>query len=402
MVEVFGARVVGPLESYVSGFANELTRQGYTANGASQHLCFIAHLSRWMGKAGLDVSALTSSTIEQYLVSRRLADYTNYRSAKALRPLLDYLGSLGILPPPKVAALDPAHALLENYRRFLVGERGLIAASARAYVDTVRAFVVGRVHVDEQDLAGMSATDVTGFVLATCPAMANGSKAMRVTALRSLLNWLYVEGLIPLALAGCVPAVARRRLATIPKALEPRQVVRLLASCDRRRAMGRRDYAILLLLSRLGLRSGEVARLSLDDIDWRAGQFILRGKGNRAERLPVPADIGKAILDYLRRGRPRSAKGRSVFVRVKAPHRELTSCGVTMVVFDAGQRAGLGKLHAHRLRHTAATTMLRAGTPLAEVGQVLRHRRVLTTAIYAKVDRDALRALARPWPGGSS
>ena len=221
-------------------------------------------------------------------------------------------------------------------------------------------------------------------------------------AMRSLLNWLHVEGLIPKALTGSVLAVAGWRLATLPKTLEPQQVRLLLASSDRRRATGRRDYAILLLLSRLGLRSGEVARLSLDDIDWRIGEMILQGKGNRVERLPFPADVGKAILGYLRRGRLCTAEGRSVFVRVKAPHRGLTSDGVTMVVFDAGQRAGLGKLHAHRLRHTAATAMLRAGTPLAEVGQVLRHRRALTTAIYAKVDRDALRTLASPWPGSLS
>jgi site-specific recombinase XerD len=153
----------------------------------------------------------------------------------------------------------------------------------------------------------------------------------------------------------------------------------------------------MLLLSRLGLRAGEVARLGLDDIDWRRGELTIRGKGNRAERLPLPADVGAAMAAYLRRGRPATVDGRSVFVRVHAPHRALTSGGITMIVFDAGQRAGLGKIHAHRLRHTAATAMLRAGSPLPEVGQVLRHRSILSTAIYAKVDRNALAVLARPW-----
>jgi integrase/recombinase XerD len=154
----------------------------------------------------------------------------------------------------------------------------------------------------------------------------------------------------------------------------------------------------VLLLSRLGLRAGEVARLGLDDIDWRHGEIAITGKGSRAERLPLPADVGTAIAAYLRRGRPATAEGRSVFVRVHAPHRPLTTGGVTMVVFDAAQRAGLGRMHAHRLRHTAATAMLRAGSPLPEVGQVLRHRSALTTAIYAKVDREALAVLARRWP----
>jgi integrase/recombinase XerD len=313
MVHVLGARVAGPLESFAAGFAAELVRQGYAASGATQHLRFIAHLSRWMGNAGLGASALTANSVAQYLVSRRAAKCTNHRSAKALRPLFDYLGSLGILPPPEVAALDPAHALLQDYRRFLLSERGLTAESARRYVNAVRAFVVERVRVDGGELAELSAADVTAFVLATSSAAANGSKKLLPSALRSLLNWLHVEGRIPVALASCVLSVARRHLVSVPKALEPRQVLRLLASCDRRKATGRRDYAILLLLSRLGLRSGEVARLNLDDIDWRSGQFSLCGKGNRTERLPMPADIAKAILDYLRRGRPRTALGRSVF-----------------------------------------------------------------------------------------
>ena len=313
MVKVLGSRVVGPLEPYALEFATELLRQGYTASGACQHLCFIAHLSCWMAGTGLIVSSLSPRIVEQYLVSRRVAGYTNYRSAKALRPLFDYLGSLGALPPPEVVALDPACALLADYRRYLIGERGLTAATARGYIDAVRAFVVGQVRVDRRELAELSAGDVMGFVLASSPAKAKGSRKLQVTALRSLLHWLHVEGLIPAALLGSVPAVAGWRLAALPQALEPRQVLRLLAGCDRRRATGRRDYAILLLLSRLGLRSGEVARLSLDDIDWRVGQMILRGKGNRAERLPIPADVGKAILSYLRRGRPCTAEGRSVF-----------------------------------------------------------------------------------------
>jgi integrase len=196
--------------------------------------------------------------------------------------------------------------------------------------------------------------------------------------------------------------VAGWRLASLPKALEPGELRRLLAACDRRTRTGRRDYAIVLLLSRLGLRAGEAAQLGLDDIDWRHGEIAVCGKGDRAERLPLPADVGAAIAAYLRHGRPDTAEGRSVFVRVHAPHRALTTGGVTEVVFGAAQRAGLGKLHAHRLRHTAATAMLRAGSPLPEVGQVLRHRSALSTAIYAKVDRDALTVLARPWPAAPS
>jgi integrase/recombinase XerD len=399
MVTVLKAQVTGPLESYALEFAAKLLGQGYTASGASQHLGFIAHLSRWMARTNLGVSALTPPVITEYLSVRCAAGYVNYRSVKAFRPLLEYLGALGVLPPPEMPALHPAATLLETFRQYLIGERGLTSESARVYIDAVRAFVFARVRVEGQQLGDLSARDITDFLLESS---AKRSRKLQVTALRALLNWLHVEGVIPSALVGSVLPVAAWRLTSLPRALEPDQVKQLLDSCDQRFATGRRDYAILLLLSRLGLRSGEVARLRLDDIDWRIGEMVLQGKGNRFERLPLPVDVGKAILDYVRLGRPCTTKARNVFVRVKAPHRAPTSGGLSMVVFDAGQRAGLGKIHAHRLRHTAATAMLRAGTPLAEVGQVLRHRRVLTTAIYAKVDRDALRVLARPWPGAVS
>jgi site-specific recombinase XerD len=173
----------------------------------------------------------------------------------------------------------------------------------------------------------------------------------------------------------------------------------LLTSCDRSTSTGLRDFAILLLLVRLGLRAGEVAALSLDDLNWRQGELTVRGKGHRVDRLPLPGDVGQAIVDYLRRARPRTAQGRTVFVWVQAPHRALSSNAVTTVVANAGRRAGLGLIGAHRLRHTAATAMLQAGGSLTEIGQVLRHRRVLTTAVYAKVDQQALRLVARPWPG---
>jgi integrase/recombinase XerD len=319
-----------------------------------------------------------------------------------LAPLLDYLAPLGVLPAPSGVRLGPVEELLGRYGAYLLAERGLSAGTVRGYVDCVRPFVAGRRRGDHLDLAGVTAGDVTGFVLAACPGRAVGSAKLIVCALRSLLRWLHLTGTVPMSLAATVPSVAGWRLSGLPKGLEPGQLHSLLTTCDRRTPTGRRDYAILLLLARLGLRAGEVARLGLDDIDWRHGEIAVLGKGNRAERLPLPAEVGAAIAGYLRRARPGTAQGRSVFVRVRAPHRALTTGGVTVVVFDAAQRAGLGRVHAHRLRHTAATAMLRAGSPLAEVGQVLRHRSALSTAIYAKVDRDALAMLARPWPVSDS
>jgi integrase/recombinase XerD len=406
MVKVLRSFVCGPLEPHAAGFADALRRQGYTRSSAEQHVCFVAHLDRWMQASRVGVGGLSEPVIERYLAERRAAGYVEYRSVKAMRPLLDYLAPLGVLPVPARVRADAVEELLGRYRGYLLVERGLRAGTVRGYLDFVRPFVATRLRGDVLDLAGISAADVTGFVLATCPGRAVGSAKLTVCALRSLLRWLHLSGVIATPLAAVVPSVAGWRLSSLPKALEPGQLRRLLAACDRRTPTGRRDYAIMVLLSRLGLRAGEVARLGLDDIDWRRGEIDVVGKGSRAERLPLPADVGAAITSYLRRGRPDTAEGRTVFVRVHAPHRALTTSGVTMVVFDAAQRAGLGRMHAHRLRHTAATAMLRAGSPLAEVGQVLRHRSPLSTAIYAKVDRHALAVLARPWPvpatGGAS
>jgi integrase len=220
-----------------------------------------------------------------------------------------------------------------------------------------------------------------------------------VTALRSLLGFLHVEGIVDQPLATAVPSVAGWTQTGLPKALDAEQVAALLACCDERTATGRRDLAILTLLVRLGLRAGEVAALRLDDIDWRRGEITVRGKGNRRDRLPLPADVGERIVAYLGDGRPESTQDRAVFVRAQAPYRALTSNAVTTVVVAAGRRAGLGVIGAHRLRHSAATAMLRSGGSLTEIGQTLRHIRPLTTAIYAKVDIEALRQLARPWPG---
>jgi integrase/recombinase XerD len=267
-------------------------------------------------------------------------------------------------------------------------------------VDSVRPFVASWAAVGGADLRGLAAGDVTAFLTGQSRRLAPKTAQRLATALRSLLRFWHVEGLISGPLDRAVPKVANRRPG-LPRPLDPAQVRALLASCDRGTASGRRDLAMMTLLARMGLRAGEVAGLRLDDIDWRRGEITVVGKGNRRDQLPLPADAGEAVADWLRHGRPPTALDRSVFIRIKAPHRGLTACGVTMAVFAAGQRAGLGPIYAHRLRHSAATAILAGGGSLAEIGQVLRHRRPHTTAAYTKVNAEALRALARPWPGVS-
>jgi site-specific recombinase XerD len=250
------------------------------------------------------------------------------------------------------------------------------------------------------NLACMTVAEVTAFVVEQAERNPRSVPHL-VSPLRSLLRFLHVEGITPVAgLAAAVPSVARWKLAGLPKAVPAEQVAALLTSCDRTTQVGRRDAAILTVLVRLGLRVGEVARLRLADIDWRAGELVVTGKGPRSERLPLPTDVGEAIVSYLA-ARPRTDV-REVFLCACAPYRPMSRGAVTNVVARAARRAGLGVMHAHRLRHSAATAMLNAGASLQEIGLVLRHRDALTTSLYAKVDIAGLRAVARPWPAGST
>jgi site-specific recombinase XerD len=385
------ALVRGPLAPYAGGFRVELERLGYTPLTAATHVRLMAHLSRWLAYEGAEVSGLTPVLVEAYFAERRAAGYAGHITGRAL---------LGVVPPAaRPAAASAEERLLARYREYLLVERGLTETTADLNVRMVRPFLAGRATAGGGlDLGHVTAGEVAAFVVTQSRQRPKSVKRM-VTALRSLLGFLHVEGLIGQPLA--VPSPAGWTQAGLPKALDGDQVAALLASCDPWTRTGRRDLAILTLLARLGLRAGEVAALRLDDIDWRRGEITVRGKGNRHDRLPLPADVGQKIVDWLQDGRPGAAQGRAVFVRAQAPYRALTSNAVTTVVACAGRRAGLGVIGAHRLRHSAATAMLRSGGSLTEIGQTLRHARPLTTAIYAKVDVAALRRLARPWPGDS-
>lgn len=389
-------RFSGPLLPYRAGFTADLAAKGYTPLSAANQLRVMAHLSRWLEVEGLTPAALTPCRLDEFLVVRRREGYTCWLSLRGLAPVLDYLRALAVVPGPIVRmASTPVDHLVERYRTYLAEERGLVVSTVRYYEAEARLFLAC------VECESLVADDVTRFVVRECSRRSVGSAKILVTALRSLLRYLFLEALSTADLAAAVPAVAGWRGSTLPKALGRADVKALLAACDRRRAVGRRDYAILTLLVRLGLRAGEVAALTLADIDWRAGDIVVRGKGCRDERLPLPVDVGEALVAYMRRSRPKTPFP-EVFLRDLAPHGALTTGSVTAVVRSACVRAGLAPVGAHRLRHTAATEMLRAGTPLAEVGQVLRHRSVTTTALYAKVDRIALRGLAQPWPGGAA
>lgn len=396
-------RIGGPLAALAPGFVDDLVVRGYRPGPAADQLRLMADVSRWLAKRGLGGGDLTVVAAERFAAERRAAGCRRLVSPRALRPLLDYLRGLGVAPAAMaIAPSTPIGVLIERYSAYLLERRGLAASSVRDYVGVARAFLADWERVGcELALTELDAAAVSDFVLRESRRLSVGSAKCMVTRLRALLRFLHIEGEVERDLVGAVPSVASWRLASLVKALDAESVARLLSSCDRRTRVGRRDFAILTLLSRLGLRAGEVAALRLSDVDWRAGEVLIRGKGSRQEHLPLPADVGEALAGWLARGGPR-CESVFVFTRLRAPHGGLSAGAVSQVVRRACHRAGLPVVGAHRLRHTAATEMLRAGGSLAEVGQVLRHRGRDVTSIYAKVDRLALAAVAQPWPGATA
>jgi integrase/recombinase XerD len=394
------AAVSGPLACYVTGFGEELASLGYDGRRARVHVDLLADLSVWLEGEGLTAVELTESRVAQFLGARRACGERELVTSRGLALLLEHLRGLGVVPAASRPVPEgPAAKLLERYGDYLASERGMAERGVRRYVTEVSPFVVSLTGADGVDWSAVSAAAVTRFVVEAC----SGGKAPSssfLAALRSFLRYAQLEGRISLPLMQAVPSVAGWNGRSLPRRLEPGEVRRLLDGCDRHRAHGRRDYAILILLVRMGLRAVEVARMQLEDIDWRAGELLVRGKGQCEEKLPLPGDVGEAVADYLRFGRPPTIS-RAVFLRLHVPLRELTPIGVTSLVYRACARAGVSRVSAHPLRHTAATEMLRAGASLGEVGQALRHRSSTSTAIYAKVDHVSLRALARPWPAGA-
>ena len=299
------------------------------------------------------------------------------------------------------AATDAAiEAIVAEFRLWLARERGLSAAAMCCYGKQARKFLSWLLDPVDSAVRQLDSTQVTSFMVSYCQNRNISSAKATVTAVRALLRYLHATGQIRVSLAGAVPAVAGWRLASLPRGLDTAVVTAVLDSCDRDTIAGRRDHAILMLLARLGLRGAEVADLRLGDVDWRSGEITVRGKGNRLDRLPLPSDVGESMVVYLTAGRP-ACEARTVFCTVRKPYRRLSAAAIRGIMGQACRRAGLERVGAHRFRHTLATEMLRAGASLPEVGQVLRHRSALATSIYAKVDDNALRVLARPWPIGT-
>ena len=391
-------RFTGPLTPFASGLSVELAALGYARPSAANQLQLAAHLSRWLGASGLGAADLTAPVLDRFLDARR-SSRTSLVSLRALVPILGYLRRIGVSPevvfePPSTAA----DVVLDRFGCYLTGERALTVPVARAYCHWVRPFVEEVLRANDIGrLRGLTAGDVTRFLATRLPNMSRKSAQMTACALRSLLRFLHREALVEVSLADAVPAIASWRLSGYPRALAPAEIEAIRAACDRSKPVGRRDLAVIGLLHRLGLRVAEAAALRLEDIDWFDGSVTVRGKGNRSDRLPLPVDVGDAVVDYLRSGRP-DTSARTVFVRARAPYTALHSTSISCIVARAAQRAGLGTVHGHRLRHSTATDTLNAGASLDEVAQLMRHTGPGATSIYAKTDQRRLARIARPWP----
>ncbi|HJY75904.1 MAG TPA: site-specific integrase [Burkholderiales bacterium] len=394
----------GPLGKHVEGFVEALRSAGYEPRSIEAKVLIVAQLGRWLAGRGRGARDLDEDRVAEFLRLRRRR-YRSHGAQVTLLQLVRHLRTTGVLAPAVVSVKRGTVALIEEqYATYLREERGLAHATLINYLAPVDRFLLDRFGKEPVRLGQLAARDVTQFVLRRAHTMSPGRAKLLVTALRSFLRFVFVRGETPIDLTPSVPTVADWRLAKLPKFIPAEDVQRLLRACDRRTATGRRDYAVLLLLARLGLRASEVVQMTLEDIDWAAGELMVRGKGARHDRLPLPADVGNAVVQYLRRDRPH-CPSRRVFICAKAPRQGFKGPStVCTIVRRAIASAGLRtpSRGAHLLRHSLATELLRRGGSLAEIGELLRHRSPDTTALYAKVDLGALREVAQPWPWGEA
>jgi len=391
---------VGPLALFADGYREMLAGLGFTPDGVVRKLWELGRLSDWMIAQGFGADDLTADRVRTFSA---LCKQGPERPAgrRTLEPLLRHLRALDVVPAETVGA-TPTDELVGRYRCWMLNDRALAERTIVRYEATARRFLAARAEgTGGCGAEALTGSEVTGFLLAECERVSVGSAKGRVAELRSLLRFLFIEGWTLTPLAASIPPVAGWRDAALPPTLSRSDVEAILGACDQTTVTGRRDFAIVMILARLGLRAAEVGGLELGDVDWRAGELVVRGKARRDDRLPLPVEVGEAIVSYLRDGRPHTPS-RAVFVTRFAPLKPLAPQTISKVVHAASLRAGMNPgVCSHRLRHALATDMLRHGAALAEISQVLRHRDLATTAIYAKVDQDRLRELALPWPGQS-
>ena len=393
----------GPHGQLIELYAARLVKDGLARHGTWRCLNVASGLVSWIASSRSKLTDLDERIIERYLRHRAGKQSIQPGDQAALKRLLSVLRDVGTIRPAALPPITPQDQIFEGFSDYLRSERGLAPKSIIRHLPCIRRFLRELCPADASDLCKISQEDVTRYVERHARDWSAASGKAMCWSLRAFLRYLHHRGLNPLSLAGCVPSIRRWKLASLPTYLSAAQVQKVLDGCDRTTALGRRDYAILMMLAKLGLRANEVATLALDDIDWRSGEMLVRAKGRQRARMPMPPDVGAAVVAYLRDGRPTSSC-RRLFLRTLAPNVGFASgCAITMIAKTALGRAGIrGYAHqgAHIFRHSLATELLRSGATLSEIGLLLRHESQDTTRIYAKVDIEALRTLSLPWPGG--
>jgi site-specific recombinase XerD len=384
--KVQGVQITGPLAPFADDYRVKLRERGYMPRSIIDELRHVARLSRWLEERRLNAADLSNRRFEEFFGELpRRRDGGRVCSRRALAQVLEVLEEHGLERlEGEEAPASASEVLLASFERFLLQERAVSLSTVPIYLARSRRFLAWC--APSGDVAGLRASDVTNAVLRESTRVSMSATKLFVTALRSFLRFCFIEGLTPNDLSAAALSVARRRGSSLPKGIDQRAANALVRSCDRRKSKGRRDYAILLILLRLGLRAGEV---------------VVRGKGRHEDRLPLPTDVGEAIVAYLRRGRPKDTEHREVFLRAVAPIGPFGTNGISGIVRCACLRAGVPVIGAHRLRHTVACQMANGGVPLPEIAKVLRHHSISSTAEYARVDIEGLRTVAQPWPGGA-
>lgn len=395
----------GPVAAYIDAFAKWLELQGYRRRCIGLQLQFVVRFDRWLKANHVRIDDLTEDHAERFKLRCSARHRLSRGFSATLYRLLEFLRMSGnvVAGPPARKEPTPVQRVVNEFCQHLREAQGLTRLTCVQYAPFVEQFLIGRFGTGPIDLSRLCAADVISFVQQRASSLRQARARCATIALRSFMRYLRYKGEIKIDLAAAVPAVPNWSMTAIPRAMAADHVQAVLAACPRETTTGCRDYAILMLMSRLGLRSCEIAALTLDCIDWENGSLVVRGKAGNCSILPLPADVGGAVAEYLKRGRP-PCKCRTLFICANAPTRGFSSStSIGSLVLAAITRSGIETPHkgSHQFRHALACEMLRQGATLIEIGSLLRHRHSKTTGIYAKVDFAALRPLSLPWPGGA-
>lgn len=395
----------GLLGPHLKSFTENVTALGYKSATIKGQLCVLGGLSTWLERSGFEVSDLDESVLTCFFDEKAHKGHRRRGEEQTLRQFLDHLRSKEIVPvaPPEINE-SPLQTLRTGHEKYLEKERGASSVTASRYWPFIEQFLDECFGDAPIRLEELGPEHITVFLIRHAHDRTPKIAQLMVCSLRSFFRFVFEHGKISKDMSALVPPIPTWQMADLPKYLKPEEIEQLLGSCDQTNPVGRRNFAILLVLARLGLRAGEVVGLELDDIDWRTGVVTVRGKGFTRDHLPIPHEVGQALVAYIRNDRPKDYS-RRVFLRLRAPIRGFNNPStVSAIVSRALTKAGLNPVlkGAHLLRHSLATNLLRNGAAMIEIGEILRHRSPNSTEIYTKVDIEGLRSIAKPWPCSTS